>query len=253
MEITPELLLKGKPTIIKGKEYLPTKDYVQPFFDEMSKFTDKFIINVQTPDQYTLTDGNEDITYNRVWVQAVMPDKYTIDNHAEVYSLLYGLDVRTPVYKVSRHYLNQACLNLCIFNPQWLSVTELQEGETFKYSIKNLMEATNDVEMRLRKMKNTFLDRDPDSRHKVLGEHIEKVMTIKWSNIAGKTQLSTNTAIDAYKSVYVDDRSPYYVKDTEECSVFNYYNAYTELIRDSKNFFNNIESTLLLQALFNID
>jgi hypothetical protein len=66
MEITPELLLKGKPTIIKGKEYLPTKDYVQPFFDEMSKFTDKFIVKVQTPDQMTITNGDQDMTYNRV-------------------------------------------------------------------------------------------------------------------------------------------------------------------------------------------
>lgn len=66
MEITQDLLLKGKPTIIKGKEYLPTIDYVGPFFDEMSKFTDKFIIKVQTPNQLTLTDGNEDLTYNRV-------------------------------------------------------------------------------------------------------------------------------------------------------------------------------------------
>lgn len=53
--------------------------------------------------------------------------------------------------------------------------------------------------------------------------------------------------------VYMDDRSPYYIKDTEECSVFNYYNAFTELIRDDKNFFNNIESTLLLPNLFNFD
>lgn len=252
MEITTDLLLKGKPTIIKGKEYLPTADYVQPFFDEMAKFTDKFIVKVQTPNQITLTDGDEDITYNRVWVQAVMPEKYAIDNHTEVYSLLYGLDVRTPVYKVARHYLNNACLNLCIFNPSWLSVTELQEGETFKYSIKSLMEATNDMEIRLRNMKNTFLNRDSDSIHLLLGEQIEKVMHLEWSNLSGKTKLSTATVIDAFKSVYVDTRSPYYVKDTEECSVFNYYNAYTEIIRDSKNFFNNIESTLLLNSLFNL-
>lgn len=41
------------------------------------------------------------------------------------------------------------------------------------------MEATNDVEIRLRKMKNTFLDRDPDSIHLLLGEQIEKVMNLE--------------------------------------------------------------------------
>lgn len=181
-----------------------------------------------------------------------MPDQYTIDNHSEVYSLLYALDVRTPVYKVARHAINNACLNMCVFNPSWLNVTELQEGETFKYSIKSLMETTNDIETRLRSMKNTFLDRDPDSIHKLLGEQIEKVMSLEWSNVAGKTKLSTAMVIDAFKDVYVDTRSPYYVKDTEECSVFNYYNAFTEIIRDSKNFFNNVEATLLLNSLFNI-
>lgn len=66
MEITIDKLLQGKPTIIKEKSYLPTADYVNPFFDQMSKFTDKFIVNVQTPDQITVTNNEEDLTFNRV-------------------------------------------------------------------------------------------------------------------------------------------------------------------------------------------
>lgn len=66
MEITLSKLLEGKPTIIKGKEYLATKEYVQAFVDTMSKFTDKFIVNVQEPSQVILTDDSRDTTYNRV-------------------------------------------------------------------------------------------------------------------------------------------------------------------------------------------
>lgn len=66
MEITLSKLLEGKPTIIKGKEYLATKEYVQAFIDTMSKFTDKFIVNVQEPSQVILTDDSRDTTYNRV-------------------------------------------------------------------------------------------------------------------------------------------------------------------------------------------
>ena len=66
MEITKDLLLEGKSTIIKNKNYLSTKEYVEPFFDEMSKFTDNFIIRVQTPNQMTLSGENKDITFNRV-------------------------------------------------------------------------------------------------------------------------------------------------------------------------------------------
>lgn len=66
MEISKELLLEGKSTIIKNRNYLATKEYVQPFFDEMSKFTNDFVIRVQTPNQMTVTNNNEDITFNRV-------------------------------------------------------------------------------------------------------------------------------------------------------------------------------------------
>ena len=66
MEITLSKLLEGKPTIIKGKEYLATKEYVQTFVDTMSKFTDKFIVNVQEPSQVILTNDSRDTTYNRV-------------------------------------------------------------------------------------------------------------------------------------------------------------------------------------------
>ena len=45
MEITLDLLLKGKPTIIKEKEFLPTAEYVE-FIKEMSRLLQNFIINV---------------------------------------------------------------------------------------------------------------------------------------------------------------------------------------------------------------
>ena len=66
MEITLDLLLKGKPTIIKEKEFLPTTEYVGEFIKEMSRFTADFIINVTLPSQLTLTNKEEDITFNKV-------------------------------------------------------------------------------------------------------------------------------------------------------------------------------------------
>jgi len=66
MEITLDLLLKGKATVIKGREFLPTKDYVEEFIKTMSKFTDKFIVNVTLPTQLTLTNKEEDVTFNKV-------------------------------------------------------------------------------------------------------------------------------------------------------------------------------------------
>lgn len=66
MEITLDALLKGKSTIIKDNKYLSTKEYVQPFIDKMSKYTKNFIVNVQLPNQVTLSENNKDLTYNKV-------------------------------------------------------------------------------------------------------------------------------------------------------------------------------------------
>ena len=79
MEITLDELLKGKGTIIKNKEYLSTEAYVTPFLERMSKFTNDFRVQVKLPDQVTLTKDNdvrlEDQTYNRVWIQGILPDE----------------------------------------------------------------------------------------------------------------------------------------------------------------------------------
>ena len=254
MEITKELLFEGKSTIIKNKNYLSTKEYVEPFFDEMSKFTDDFIIRVQTPNQMTLSGDNKDITFNRVWIQALMPEDHAINNHRECYHLIYGLDVKKPVYKVARGYVNMACANLCIFNPQWLSVQELEPEKSFVYSIQNLMKMTSDFESRITKMKNIFLSPEVENRQKLLGSMIEKSLLYEYSNQAGKVKLSPAMVVKAYENVYINTDSPYYIKDTEECSVFNYYNAFTELIKDAtkKDLMTGYEKTLLVGQLFDL-
>jgi hypothetical protein len=66
MEITKDKLLEGTATIIKDKEFLPTKEYVSPFIEEMSKFTDEFIIRVEEPSQKLVTDQNDNTTFNKV-------------------------------------------------------------------------------------------------------------------------------------------------------------------------------------------
>jgi hypothetical protein len=66
MEISIGKLFEGKSTIIKNNEYLSTEEYVNPFIEFMKKFTNDFYIQVQLPNQFTITDSKEDITYNRV-------------------------------------------------------------------------------------------------------------------------------------------------------------------------------------------
>ena len=109
MEITINGLLKGKSTIIKNKEFYPTKTYVEPFLNRLAPLTTDFRISVKLPDQMTLTKDTADLTFNRVLIQAVLPEKHTIENYAEVIGFIYGIDVKKPIVKLYRGYLNQAC------------------------------------------------------------------------------------------------------------------------------------------------
>lgn len=252
MEITVENLLQGKATRIKNKDFLSTSDYVSPFFEQMSKFTNNFTIQVKEPQQTTLTENTEDITYNRVWIQAILPEEYCIENHDEVYGLVYGLDVKKPVYKIYRGMLNRACTNLCVFDPDWISVNEIKPSENFTYSIKMLMEKVSNFESTIKKMKNTVLSSDLESRHTRLGNWIEKCTLEEYQNIGGKVKLSTATVIEAHNNVYFNSKSSYYVGDNDS-TVFNFYNAFTEILRDDKkDIMNKFEKTLLINSLFNL-
>ena len=121
MELNLEQLMQGKATRIKEKEYFTTEQYVTPFLERVSSMTDEFIINVKPADQISLTkDGGinfEDVIYNRVWIQGVLPEEFAWDNHRRVVSMLYALDTRKPLVKFYVGALNMACLNLCVFEP----------------------------------------------------------------------------------------------------------------------------------------
>lgn len=182
-----------------------------------------------------------------------MPDEHTIDDHDECYGIVYGLDVKTPVYKVYRGYLNRACTNLCVFDPQWQQVYELKPGENFTYSITNLMELVSNFETKIKHMKSTYLSSDPTERHRLLGNMIEKSTLIEHRNVGGKIKISNSMVINAYESVYLDSESKYYIANGQESTLFNYHNAFTQIIRDDKkDILNRFEKSLLINNLFGL-
>ena len=64
----------------------------------------------------TTTDKEgEDITYNRVLVQAIMPTQ--IDEYNEIYTLAYSLDIRRPIYKVYKAMFNNTTNSIIAFDP----------------------------------------------------------------------------------------------------------------------------------------
>lgn len=253
MEITIGKLLEGKSTVIKENEYLSTKEYVEPFIELMKKFTQDFSVQVQLPTQFTITNSKEDITYNRVWVQAIMPTD--VSGFAETYNLVYALDVRKPVYKLFRAFKDRKTGNLFVFNSQWLNVYELKPSTPFiefDNTIKNLMEMTDDSEIRFNRLNREVLSSDSKKRQQELGFLIENSMFYEYCNKGGKVKLAPAMVLKAYQNVYMNSSSRNYISDTEECTLFNYLDAFSTLItEDSKDIVNRFEkSALALQILY---
>lgn len=253
MEIQISELLKGKPTIIKNKEFFQTKNYVEPFLEKMSAYTSDFRVQVKVPDQMTISNRSQDLTYNRVLIQAVMPNTHTIDNHDEVIGFLYGLDVKRPIAKIYRGYLNKACLNLSVFNPQWLQIQEMIPGDPLNYSgVKHLLEQTSDFELKLKQLKESHLNRDLQKQF--LGEWVDYSLRESQDYGFGKVKLAVSTAIDAYKQLFINTDSPYYTPEGIDPSMFDVYNSFSQIVsEDKKDIMNKFEKTILINKILNVN
>lgn len=109
---------------------------------------------------------------------------------------------------------------------------------------------SNDVDLTSKKMQNTFLD--DNNKHALLGEMIEKSMLYEYIHIGGKVKISSAMVVKAFENVYMNSSSNTYKKETEEGTVWNYYTAFTELVKDAstKDIINNFEKTILCGLLF---
>lgn len=258
MEITVEQALAGRATRIKDKEYFTTAAYIEPFLERMSKFTNDFRIQAIPANQISLTKEGEinieDIVWNRMWVQAVMPDEYGFENHDRVLGMVYGLDTRKPVVKLYLGGLNRACCNLCVFSPSFLNVQELEPETAINFRpIQTLMEKVSDVKETLVKLTEIEVPYQESIINENLGKWIRNTMNKQFTSQFGKAKIASSTAVDAFKLLYTDRESPYYVNPGYSTDMFNVYNAFTQCITsDSKDIINKCEKTLLIKDILEI-
>lgn len=250
MELTIDRLLEGKPTKIKNKDYFPTKGYVEPFLERMSKITNDFRVQVKLPDQSTVTDGELDLTYNRVLVQAVLPDNE--DNHSSVIGMVYGLDVRKPIVKIYKGLLNHACTNLCVFDPEFLNVQFIEPEKAINFKpVEYLLEREDSTRAMLNNLRDMIWEGTPGNIESNLGRWIRRAIAIDYDNGYGKIKIGTDTVIKAYKSLFAEQDSPYYIGEGKPVDGFTTYNAFTQVFTDSigKDMMNMCEKTLLLRQI----
>lgn len=257
-EFTLQEVLEGKATRIKGKDYFKTSDYLEPFLERMSKYTDNFSVEVKMPDQITLTDDGEivtdDLTFNRVHLEAILPNEYAFEGHTQVIGLVYGLDVLKPVAKLYSGAERSACTNLCVFSPNGLAVQEIQPESALDYTpIEKLLNRTETISKTLKMLNNTNFEASDMNINESLGRWIRNSMAMNYSNGYGKVKIATSMVLDAYKDLFEDEDSEYYTGD-EDCTMYNVYNAFTQQVTDNlkKDCFTRYEKTLLIGRILGV-
>lgn len=256
MDIDINQLLKGKATRIKDREYFTTEQYVMPFLERMAKFTDEFIIQAKPADQISLTPNGdvnfEDIIYNRVNIEAVLPNEYCFEGHKQVVGFVYALDTRKPVVKEYMGGLRTACLNLCTFNPAALSVQELEPEKAINYGFLNhCLEMADDMGAKLRTLSDMEINRD--QMFKEIGMQVDRCINYKFHNDFGTVKLPESLPIEVYKNLFYNEKSDYFTKENS-VSGFDVYQAYTDIICNgkSKDLVNRFEKTLLVSRILGI-
>lgn len=257
MEITIDELLTGKSTLIKNKQYLSTKAYVEPFIDKLSKFTSEFKVQIKTPTQLSTTGGNPDLMFNRVLIQAVLPKTYwEYDNHQQVIGMVYGIDTKIPVAKIYKSGLNMACTNLTVFNSSFLDVQEIEPNTALNYKpINQLMEMTDDFAVKIKKLKETIIKvGNEEDREKHLGKWVDFTLRDNYTANYGKVKLASSVPIDVYKDLFINTDSDYYVPIGMNPDLFTVYNAFTDSItNDNKDILSKYEKTLLVSKLLGVE
>ena len=257
MELTIDQLLQGKATRIKDKEYFTTEQYVVPFLERMSKFTNELIIQAKPADQISLTPNGdinfEDIIYNRVNIEAVLPNEYCYEGHKQVVGFVYALDTRKPVVKEYMGGLRTACLNLCTFNPAALSVQELQSEHAIDYNFLNYcLELVDDMGVKLRQLEN--MEFTKEQMYNELGQQIDRCINFKFYNDFGTVKLPESLPIEVYKNLFYNEKSDYFTQNNI-VSGFDVYQAYTDIICNgkSKDLVNRFEKTFLVSRIMGVN
>ena len=256
MELTIDQLLQGKATRIKDKEYFKTEQYVVPFLERMSKLANEFIIQAKPADQISLTPNGdvnfEDIIYNRVNIEAVLPDEYCFEGHKQVVGFVYALDTRKPVVKQYMGGLRTACLNLCTFNPAALSVQELEPETAINYNfLGHCLEIADNMGARLHELSS--MEFTKEMMYQELGYQIDRCINSKFHNDFGTIKLPESLPIEVYKNLFYNEKSAYFTND-DRVSGFDVYQAYTDIICNgkSKDLVNRFEKTLLVSRIMGL-
>ena len=248
-----EKVLQGKGITIKRSEFFSAEHYIRPFIDRLASLNPTFKCLVKVPDQLSITDGEPDLMYSKVHIQAILPQTYYSNaEYVKVIGMIYGIDCKIPIVKFYIGDYNTVTGNTVIFNPRALIVQKLEPDTAINYSpIDTLLELTDTNKVMIEQLQNITVDRD--SIVTMLGTWINYTLDNIYINDGGKVQLATSLPIDVYKSLVKNTDSEMYIPENESLTLFDIYNTFTYLInKDDKDIINRIEKILLVNRMLHL-
>ena len=253
-------IYEGSATIIKNKEYLSTKAYIEPFVERLKDYTSNFICLVKPADQISYDDKSVSYVYNRVLVIGVFPESYNVtitrNNKAVEYNrvvcMTYALDVKTPICKFYTGVIDTD-LNFYAFGANCINIQKIEPDTPLDYSfVKSIIEhgLKDNCEYILNQNITRSISRDKMTEY--LGDWIDFSIKKEYINDSGKVKLSNTIPIEAYKLLTIDRESEYYM-DGDVLFYPEILRAFlSQITEDDKDIVNRYEKTQLINNLLKL-
>lgn len=232
-------VLEGMAIQVKGIKYKTAKEYIQPFIDILKKYNVTYKCNVKMPEYLSISKDNLNKCYTQVNIMAILESNTKCK---KVIGMIYGLDVKTPIYKFYSGYINE---DLFFINKDSIHVYKF-DGEIDYSIVAKLLESDD-----FRFIDN--IDISEETLFYQLGKWIDFVINNEIINESGKIKLSTSIPIDVYRSLIKESDSNFYIKDIPHIKKLDIYSTFLSILENNdKDIINQIEKILLIESLLEI-
>lgn len=246
-----ELMNSGNATTIKGKQFLDTKAYVEPFCNLLNNLNPSFNCEVDIANQISYTNNTPNVVYNRVSVQAILPQSFYFQNNCrKVLGMVYGLDCKPATVKFYIADIDDRD-RIFSFNPLCKIEQELEENNPIDFTnLQSLFTITDLNPTIYSSLITAVIDRN-DMITK-LGEWIDFSLSNYQSTVNGKVKLATSFPINIYKNLIVDANSPFYIPINHNLTMLQIYNVGLQIISTEKDILNTFDKIMLLNKMLKI-
>lgn len=252
--VSKEDVMQGAATTIKDVKYLKTAEYVQPFLNKVEEKAYDISFAASEPKQNILVDGSVVTTYNRVHVIATLNSEYDTDEFKTIVGMIYGLDIRKPVAKFYKAYVNKETGDMYMFDDSAIDVQDLEEDTLPSYDIvDDLLENKDDVTDNVTSLRMNEISAERENVDALFGKWLHNVMTTSWNQGYGPIKLAISTITDMFKDMFINEKSADFVDESDVTTMLAVYkNLVHAISADGRDITNCVEKILLVRQILDV-